>query len=260
MNGLLLTVLGFSIIFIATTAGAALVFFFKKKISAKINSIILGFSAGIMIAASIWSLLLPALEEASEYGVLSFVPATIGVIVGGFFLSLTDKIKLPDLSGNFNIKNDVARKSLKMFLAITVHNIPEGLAVGFAFGWAAMDGDVNSFLIALGLATGIAIQNFPEGAAVSLPIKSATGNRSKAFLYGVLSGIVEPIAAIIGYFLASTFSVTQPWLLSFAAGAMIFVVVDDIVPDTKLKNSSHLGAWGFVIGFIVMMALDVAFG
>lgn len=255
-----LTIFGFAVIFIATSLGAALVFLVKNDIYERLNSAFLGVAAGIMLAASIWSLLLPSIDGAQEdYGNLSFIPAVIGFIAGGFFIVLLDKI-VP----NFGIDDkrglkDEFIKPIKMFIAITVHNIPEGLAVGFAFGGAAVIGTETAYISALGLAVGIAIQNFPEGAAVSLPLKRATKSSGNSFLLGVLSGAVEPVAAVIGYFLASVLSKAQPWFLAFAAGAMIFVVAEDLIPDAKTENT-HLGTWGVMVGFAVMMLLDVALG
>ena len=262
MNNVWLTVIGFGIIFIATTFGAALVFFFKKDISDKLNTVFLGFAAGIMIAASMWSLLIPSIENSSGFGRWNFVPAAVGFLCGGLFLVVLDKV-VP----HFHVGTEheegphtAITKSVKMFLAVTIHNIPEGLAVGFAFGGAAVIGTTEAFLSALGLAIGIAIQNFPEGAAVSLPMKRATGSNAKSFLFGMGSGAVEPIAAVVGYFLASGLSVAQPWFLAFAAGAMIFVVAEDLIPDAKLNEHSHIGTWGVMLGFAVMMILDVALG
>ena len=262
MSDTAFTVIGFSIIFIATTLGAALVFFFKKDISDKTNTLFLGFAAGIMIAASVWSLLIPSIESAESYGKWSFVPAVIGFLCGGVFLVILDKL-VPHLhkgTGQEEGPHNDFRKSTKLFLAITIHNIPEGLAVGFAFGGAAVLGTQAAYLTALGLAIGIAIQNFPEGAAVALPLKKATGSSVKSFLFGMGSGAVEPVAAVIGFFLASTLTAAQPWLLAFAAGAMIFVVAEDLIPDAKLADHPHLGTWGVMVGFAVMMALDVALG
>ena len=261
MNGILLTVIGFASIFIATTLGAALVFFFNKDISKGINALLMGFAAGIMIAASVWSLLIPSIEGASGYGALSFLPAVSGFILGGFFLVFLDKVVPHFLTEETNNeKNEEFEKRIKMFIAITVHNVPEGLAVGFAFGSAAVIGTYAVFLSALGLAVGIAIQNFPEGAAVSLPLKATTGKTVKSFLFGSLSGAVEPVAAVAGYYLASALTVIQPWLLSFAAGAMIFVVAEDLIPDAVYDKKPHIGTWGTMIGFAIMMALDVALG
>ena len=238
MTATAMTVLGFCIIFIATTAGAALVFFFKGEMSGKLNTLFLGFASGVMVAASVWSLLIPSIEGAGEtYGALSFLPAVIGFLLGGAFLVLIDKL-VPHFHKGTNEEEGLKshlNKPAKLFLAVTIHNIPEGLAVGFAFGAAAALGEQGAFVSALGLAVGMAIQNFPEGAAVSLPMKTATGSRGKAFLYGMGSGAVEPVFAVIGYFLAANLTAAQPWFLAFAAGAMIFVVVEDLIPDAHRR-------------------------
>lgn len=262
MSNTSLTIIGFTIIFVMTTAGAAMVFFFKKSISHKTNAILLGFAAGIMIAASVWSLLIPAIEDSTNYGSMSWLPAAVGFLVGGLFLSFIDKV-VPHLHSGTNQEEGPSshlKKSIKLFLAVTIHNIPEGLAVGFAFGAAAVDGEHSAFMSALGLAIGIAIQNFPEGAAVSLPMKEATGSRKKSFLFGMGSGVVEPISAIVGFLMASQLSVLQPWLMAFAAGAMIFVVAEDLIPDANLSENPHVGTWGVMIGFVIMMILDVTLG
>ena len=262
MNYTLITIIGFSVIFAATTLGAALVFLFKNDISEKVNTVLLGFAAGVMIAASVWSLLLPSIEQSADWGKFSFVPAVVGFIVGGLFLVLLDKVVPHMHSGTGQEEGaDVAlEKPVKMFLAVTIHNIPEGLAVGFAFSGAALIGTDAAYMAALGLAVGIAIQNLPEGASVSLPLKGVLGSRKKSFLFGMASGAVEPIAAVLGFFLSTALAIAQPWLLSFAAGAMIFVVVEDLIPDAKLDSNPHLGTWGIMIGFAVMMVLDVALG
>lgn len=260
MSTTAMVLLGICFIFIMTTLGAVLVFFFKKDISHKTNTLFLGFAAGIMIAASVWSLLIPSIEN-SNMGKLSWLPAAVGFIIGGFFLILIDKI-VPHMhqSGTEEGPHTSLKKSTKLFLAVTIHNIPEGLAVGFAFGAAATLGENAAYFAALGLAIGIGIQNFPEGAAIALPMKKATGSSKKAFMYGFLSGVVEPIFAVLGYFLAAYISVLQPWLLAFAAGAMIFVVAEDLIPDAKLIEHPHLGTWGVMVGFVIMMILDVALG
>ena len=250
MNGTVLTIIGFSLVFAATSLGAGLVFFFKKNVSEKHNKVFLGFASGIMIAASIWSLLLPAIDYSAPLGAISFVPSAAGLLLGGLLISVLDKV-LPD-----TYLGEEKKKSMKLFFAMTAHNVPEGLAVGFAFGGAAITGSVEAFTMAIGLAVGIAVQNFPEGAAVSLPFKSVMGTK-KAFLFGAGSGIVEPIAAVIGYFLATAIEFLQPYLLSFAAGAMLFVVAEDLIPSSS-DDKSKAGAWGVMIGFAVMMALDVA--
>lgn len=261
MNNTVLTIFGIAIIFVMTTLGSLMVFFFRKEISPKVNTVFLGFAAGIMIAASIWSLLIPAIEDGS-YGKLNWIPASVGFVIGGLFLMLLDKI-IPHLHKGTNEEegpHTSLNKTTKLFMAVTIHNIPEGLAVGFAFGAAAISGENAAYIAALGLAIGIGIQNFPEGAALSLPMKNITKSANKAFLYGMGSGAVEPIFAVIGYFLAAYIAALQPWLLSFAAGAMIFVVAEDLIPDAKLIERPHLGTWGVMAGFVVMMVLDVAFG
>ena len=263
MGNTLMTVLGIGFIFIMTAAGSAVVYFFKKDVSEKANTLFMGFASGIMIAASVWSLLVPAIEEAASagYGKWSFAPAAVGFILGGLVLVVIDKI-VPHIHRAGLEEGPPSRmtKSAKMFLAVMIHNIPEGLSVGFAFGVAAANGDASSFVSALGLALGIGIQNFPEGAAVALPIKSVTGSGNKAFICGAASGAVEPLFAVAGYFLAAHISALQPWLLAFGAGAMIFVVAEDLIPDAKLAEHPHLGTWGVMAGFVIMMILDVALG
>lgn len=263
INNNLITIAGFSIIFLMTTLGSALVFLFKKGISPKVNSLLLGIAAGVMVAASVWSLIIPAIEMSEEaLGFFSWIPAAVGLVLGGILLALLDKIVPHMHNGTHQEEGPKSHfsKSMKLFFAVTLHNIPEGLAVGFAFGAAAVVGDNAAFLSALGLAIGIGIQNFPEGAALSLPMRQATGSSRKAFLFGMSSGIVEPVSAVIGYFLSSHLVMLQPWFLAFSAGAMLFVVAEDLIPDANLSEHSHFGTWGFLTGFIVMMILDVALG
>ncbi len=259
MNNTWITIFGISFIFIMTTLGAAMVFFLKKNMSNKANTFLLGLASGIMIAASIWSLLLPAIDASENYGKLQWLPAATGILIGGVFLVFLDSIVKNTLKNETKNQKEY-QKHFKLFLAVTLHNIPEGLAVGFAFGVAAATGQNAAFMTAFGLAFGIGVQNFPEGAAVSLPMLKLTGNRTKAFLYGMGSGSVEPVFAVLGYFLAAFVAVLQPWLLAFAAGAMLFVVAEELIPDTKIAENPHLGAWGVLIGFVVMMILDVALG
>ena len=261
MNQSLITAIGFSVIFIATSLGASLVFAFKRAFSERFNSVLIGAAAGIMLSAAIWSLIIPSLELTKGKSALSFLSVPFGIIAGSVFLHFTDKAVsvLSEGSGNTADKNAFI-KSAKMFIAMTVHNIPEGLAVGFAFGSASMTGTAESYATALGLAIGIAIQNFPEGMAVAFPLKSAGKSNFAAFSFGALSGAVEPVAAVVGYFLSFVLTAFQPWFLSFAAGAMLFVVFDDLVPESKIKSVPHLGTWGAIIGFSVMMILDVALG
>ena len=245
MKDLLITIFGIFFIFFMTTLGSSFVFLFRNKVNDKVNKIFLGLSSGIMIAASIWSLLIPAIDKASIYNSFTMLPIVIGFILGGLFLVSIDKF----------IPTDDRKVNKKLFLSIMIHNIPEGLAVGVAFGSAFLLKDSSSFLTALGLAIGIGFQNLPEGAAISLPMKNEYGNK-KAFSYGVLSGIVEPIAAIIGILLAMQVTYLMPWLLSFAAGAMIFVVIEELIPESQSKY----GTWALMLGFVLMMMLDVILG
>jgi len=261
MNYTLITIAGFFIIFAMSTLGCSVIYFFKREASKKAHTLFLGFASGVMIAASVWSLLLPAMDEASvAFGNTSWLPVAVGFLLGGVFLVLLDKIVPHTHSGTNEDEGPrvAVKKSTKLFLAVMIHNIPEGLAVGFAFGAAATVGTPAAYMAALGLAVGMGIQNFPEGAAITLPLQQATGSKHKAFLLGTASGAVEPVSAIIGYFLASYVSILQPWLLSFAAGAMIFVVAEDLIPDAQTSGHSHLATWGVMIGFVVMMILDVA--
>ena len=260
MNGAVLTVLGFLIIFAATSLGALTVFFFKGEISEKLNSAFLGLASGIMVAASVWSLILPSLRQSEGYGALRFVPAAAGILLGSAFLLLLD-IFMPQMyskANNGQKEKGKGAKTFKLFLAITVHNIPEGLAVGFAFGGAALVGDTSAFISAFGLAVGIAVQNFPEGAAVSLPMKSAGQSAKNAFLFGAGSGVVEPVFAVVGYFLSTALIAAHALFLSFAAGAMLFVVAEDMLPDAKSEKAPSLSARWFIFGFLIMMILDVA--
>lgn len=254
-------VFGFSFIFLMTALGASLVFFFKKAVSPRVNAVLIGVAAGIMTAASVWSLLLPALTQAEDgiYGDLGFLPAAVGFMLGGLMLVALDKI-VERSRRSEECPKPALTCSSRMLLAITVHNIPEGLAVGCAFGAAVAIGEAGAYASALGLAIGIGIQNFPEGASVALPLRSAGRSRIRSFAYGALSGIVEPIFAVVGFFLAVYVSALQPWLLAFAAGAMIFVVVNDLIPDAGLRAFPALGTWGIMFGFVMMMILDVALG
>ena len=239
-----------------TTLGGAVVFFFKKPMGAKLNSLFLGFSSGLMIAAAVWSLILPAIEQSSNWGKLDFLPSSLGIILGAVFLVLMDKI-LPKI---FKLDENGQKKSSQLFLAVTLHNIPEGLAVGLAFGNAFMVGEMSAFISALWLAIGIGLQNLPEGSALSLPLREKYGSRKKAFVFAFLSGVVEPIMAIAGIFLAGVLTPVMPYLLAFSAGSMLFVVAHELVPEAKDASGSYIGSWGFIIGFVVMMILDVALG
>lgn len=247
-----ITILGIGFIFLMTTLGAALVYCFKAQMPKKLQAALFGFAAGVMTAASVWSLLLPALSEAEpEWGNLSFIPVTIGFLLGGALIVGFDRAL------NFR-KNEESGRAKKLFLSVTLHNIPEGLAVGFAFGAAFSAGTPAAYVAALGLAVGVGFQNLPEGAAVSLPMQTALKSKNRAFLYGVFSAIVEPLFAVLGYFFAAYLQVLQPWLLAFSAGAMIFVVSEELLPETKGDAKSSIGAWGVMLGFALMMILDVA--
>jgi ZIP family zinc transporter len=260
---LTLTLIGFALIFLATTAGSAMVYLFRHDIPKRTNAIILGFAAGVMIAASVWSLLIPSIDAAEpSFGAWAWVPAAVGFLLGGLFLVLLDHV-LPHFHAGTRheeVPHMKVHKSTRLFLAVTIHNIPEGLAVGLAFGAASVSGDPGAMYAALGLAIGMAIQNFPEGAAIALPMKVATRSKHKAFLFGMGSGAVEPIAAVVGYVLASEVAVMHPWMLGFAAGAMIFVVAEDLIPDSNISEYPHAGTWGVMLGFVIMMVLDVALG
>ena len=258
MSNTQMTVFGIGFIFIMTALGAALVYCFSGKVSAKLHALFLGFTAGIMLAASVWSLLLPALEEGENgWGRYACIPVCVGFLLGSGFLTLLDKLLPENLWFGANVS--VPQHIRRLFLSVTLHNIPEGLAVGFAFGAAFSLGSSGAYATALGLAIGIGIQNFPEGAAVALPMKVPLKSKNKAFLCGVASGVAEPLFAVLGYFLAAQLRFLQPWLLAFAAGAMVFVVAEDILPKAQSENPTA-GAWSVVVGFLVMMALDVIFG
>jgi len=246
-----------------TALGSSMVFFFKT-INKKILNSMLGFAAGVMIAASFWSLLKPAIEMAEESGTLPWMPALVGFLSGGAFLLLIDKL-LPHLHMGLSIDKAEGvkttwQRSVLLVLAITLHNIPEGLAVGVSFGALANNPDAGMLAGAVALAIGIGLQNFPEGAAVSIPLRREGFSRLKAFNYGQLSGIVEPIAGVIGAYLVLTITPLLPYALSFAAGAMIFVVVEELIPESQTGNETDLSTIGAMVGFATMMFLDVALG
>jgi len=246
-----------------TALGAALVFFFKE-IKRNILDGMLGFAAGVMIAASFWSLLSPAIEMAEQSGSSPWIPATIGFLLGGFFLWIIDKT-LPHLHLGLPITEAEGikttwRRSILLVLAITLHNIPEGLAVGVAFGALAHDIPGASFAGAVALAIGIGIQNFPEGAAVSVPLRREGISRWKAFMYGQASAIVEPISAVIGAAMVIYIKPILPYALAFAAGAMIYVVIEELIPESQQNKDTDSATIGAMLGFAVMMLLDVALG
>ena len=250
--------IGIPLIFFCTTLGSLFVFFTKQEISSRLNRIFIGFAAGIMLSASFFSLIKPALEYETSY-MPAYLIVALSIILGSLFLWGIDKV-VPHLHIYENKEEGMpARlsKTLKMFLAVTIHNIPEGLSVGIAFGVALSQSDNKALLMgALLLAIGIGIQNIPEGAVVSLPIKAETNSSKKAFIFGMLSGIVEPIAAIIGLLLGMQIEGIMPWALAFAAGCMIYVVGEEMIPDMTNEGHDHYGVWSFIIGFVVMLILD----
>ncbi len=254
--------LGLLIPFVGTSLGAGCVFFMKKELDERVQRGLSGFAAGVMVAASIWSLLIPAMDGSSELGRLAFVPAVVGFWAGTLFLLALDHI-IPHLHRTSDSaegpRSHLARTTL-MVLAVTLHNIPEGMAVGVVLaGWFAGTAGIT-WTAALALSLGIALQNFPEGAIISLPLHASGTTRLRAFASGVLSGIVEPIGAFLTVLASDLVVPALPYLLAFAAGAMMYVVVEELVPEMTGKSHSNLGAICFSIGFTVMMALDVALG
>lgn len=237
-----------------------MVFLMKNEINRKIEKFLLGFASGVMIAASVWSLLMPSIEMAVEQGVIAWIPASVGFIIGILFLlwidHITTKIKKQKEE---NIQNSCKKKSM-LFFAVTLHNIPEGMAVGVALAGAMLGNAGITMGAALALAMGIAIQNFPEGAIISMPLKNEGMSKLKSFWYGTLSGIVEPIASIITIALTNLVVPILPYFLSFAAGAMIYVVVEELIPEAQMGEHTDIGTIGVSIGFIIMMILDVALG
>lgn len=252
--------IGIPLIFICTTLGALFVFFIRKKdISPKLSKIFIGFAAGVMFSASFFSLIKPALESNINY-MPTWLIVVISVVLGAAFLWGIDKL-IPHFHATENSDEGLPTKKMsktsKMFLAVTIHNVPEGLSVGIAFGVALSQPNNQALLVgALLLAIGIGIQNIPEGAVVSLPVKGETGSSSKAFIFGMLSGVVEPIAAIIGLFLAMQIQGIMPWALAFAAGCMIYVVAEEMIPEMTSEGHDHFGVWSFILGFVIMLALD----
>ena len=253
---------GILIPFIGTALGSACVFFMKRSLGDLVQRALAGFAAGVMVAASIWSLLIPAIEQSENMGKLSFLPAVIGFWVGVLFLLLPDRL-IPHL----HIGSDKAEgpksklgRTTMMVLAVTLHNIPEGMAVGVMYaGFLAGNSQITA-ASALALSLGIAIQNFPEGAIISMPLKAEGQKKSKAFLGGVLSGVVEPVGAVLTLLAARLVIPALPYFLSFAAGAMLYVVVEELIPEMSQGKHSNIGTIFFAVGFSIMMTLDVALG
>lgn len=255
--------LGLLIPFIGTTAGAACVFFMKNDLKPLVQKMLLGFASGVMVAASVWSLLMPAMEMSSDMEKFSFVPAAVGFLLGIGFLLLMDKL-IPHLHMGCEQSEGPKcklKKTTMLVLAVTLHNIPEGMAVGVVFAGMLSSNVEVTAAGAFALSIGIAIQNFPEGAIISLPLKSQDGlGKGKAFLYGTLSGVVEPVAAVVTILLSEVLTPILPYLLAFAAGAMIYVVVEELIPEASEGEHSNIGTIGFALGFVLMMILDVALG
>ena len=253
---------GILIPFLGTSLGAACVFFMKKSLSDRVQRSLTGFAAGVMVAASVWSLLIPAIEQSAALGWLVFLPAFAGFWIGILFLLALDHI-IPHLhakSGQVEGPKSQLQRTTMMVLAVTLHNIPEGMAVGVVYaGYLSGSAQITA-AGALALSLGIAIQNFPEGAAVALPLHQEGFSRAKSFVFGALSGIVEPIFGIVVVLAAAQLTPFMPWLLSAAAGAMLYVVVEELIPEAHLNEHSHPGTLGVMVGFLVMMVLDVALG
>lgn len=256
------TFLGILIPFLGTTLGASCVFFMKKSLSNLIQRSLAGFAAGVMVAASIWSLLIPAIEQSEDMGKLSFLPAFIGFWSGVLFLLLLDRL-IPHLHvGSEQAEGPKSKlgRTTMMVLAVTLHNIPEGMAVGVVYAGFLSGNTQITAASALALSLGIAIQNFPEGAIISMPLRAEGESKGRAFLGGVLSGVVEPIGAVLTIVAAQFIIPALPYLLSFAAGAMLYVVVEELIPEMSQGRHSNLGTVFFAVGFSIMMVLDVALG
>ncbi len=254
-------ILGILIPLFGTSLGAAMVFVLKNNISNKLQKVLTGFASGVMVAASFWSLLQPAIESSEGMGTLSFVPAAVGFLIGVGFLLLLDELT-PHM--HFNNQEEGPKSGLKrttkLILAVTLHNIPEGMAVGVVYA-GYLSGNVGiTSAGAFAMALGIAIQNFPEGAIVSMPLRAEGMEKSKTFFYGVLSGLVEPIAAFVTILAASHVVPVMPYLLAFAAGAMMYVVVEELIPEMSEGEHSNWGTIAFSLGFVLMMILDVTLG
>ena len=253
---------GILIPFVGTSLGAAMVLFMKNSLNEQVNRALLGFAAGVMVAASIWSLLIPAMEQSARKGSWAFVPAVVGFWAGVLFLLLLDHL-IPHLHQNSEEaegpKSRLKRTTM-LVLAVTLHNIPEGMAVGVVYAGLVSGNTYITVTGALALSIGIAIQNFPEGAIISLPLQAEGTGKGKAFLYGVLSGVVEPVGAFLTILAATLVLPALPYLLSFAAGAMLYVVIEELIPEMSAGKHSDIGTLFFAAGFTLMMALDVALG
>ena len=255
-------ILGVLIPFIGTTLGAACVFVLKNELKPLLQKTLLGFASGVMVAASVWSLLIPAIDMSEKMGKLAFLPAAVGFALGIGFLLLMDGL-VPHMHLDSDKPEGLPaplKRTTMLVLAVTLHNIPEGMAVGVVFAGLLSENSNITLAGALALSVGIAIQNFPEGAIISLPLRSEGITRKKAFTYGMFSGIVEPLAAGITILLAGVLQPILPYLLAFAAGAMIYVVVEELLPEASEGEHSNITTIGFAVGFLIMMILDVALG
>lgn len=251
-------IIGILIPFFGTALGSFFVFFINEKLNMKIKKIMLGFAAGIMTSASVWSLLIPAIEQSEADGLVGFIPASVGLIFGFLLLFLIEKLNKQILNKNKLNEQKTNKKSLLVF-SITLHNIPEGMAVGVAIAGAYYGNSLLSLTAAIMLAIGIAVQNIPEGAIVSMPLKLKGCSKTKSFMIGVCSGAVEPIFAIITFFITGFVSAILPYVLAFAAGSMLYVVVDEIIPEMQEDNNG-LATMGFMLGFVIMLILDLVLG
>lgn len=248
--------------FLGTTLGSAMVFFLKEEMNTKLKKVLLGFASGVMIAASVWSLLIPAIEMSESQGKVAYIPAVIGFLLGMGFLLVLDSY-IPHLHLDTDKpegKESNISKSFMLIFAVALHNLPEGMAVGVVLAGVLSGSTMMSYAGALALALGIAIQNFPEGAIISMPLVGSGLSKKKSFLYGFLSGVVEPIGALITLALTSFITPVLPYILSFAAGAMMYVVVEELIPESQEGDHSNIGTIGTALGFALMMVLDIALG
>ena len=249
--------------FIGTSLGSAMVFFLKKRIAPKFEKMLLGFAAGVMIAASVWSLLIPSIDMSKGGSAPEWPAALVGFLAGIFFLLILDTV-IPHMhiesKNQEGIRTNSISKTTMMLFAVTLHNIPEGMSVGVAFAGAMMKDSGITATAAMALAIGIAIQNFPEGAIISMPLCGEGMSKKKAFIYGVLSGVVEPVGGFITILIAGIITPVLPYLLSFAAGAMMYVVIEELIPESQNGEHSNIGTIGAAVGFALMMVLDIALG
>ena len=262
MNEILKTAVGILIPFLGTVFGSCFVFFLKGDVKPGVQKLLLGFASGVMIAASVWSLIIPAIEMSESQGVIPWLPAAVGFITGIAFLLLLDSV-IPHLHLGSDCpegKSCGLGKSTMLVLAVTLHNLPEGMAVGVVFAGALSGETVISAAAAFALAAGIALQNVPEGAVISMPLLGQGMSRGRAFVMGALSGVVEPIGALLTIMLTGLMTPVLPYILSFAAGAMIYVVVEELIPEAQAGEHSNIGTIGAALGFVLMMILDVALG